>query len=75
MADRILNNEERHSQAWTKAKSYMEKRIALLRSRNDSDLDERKTARLRGSIAELKHLISLGEEIVIPHQDDELFKD
>lgn len=74
MADPVLTDEDRRSATWQKIKAYMDKRVELLRAKNDKNLDERKTALLRGSIAELKHLMNLGtERPMVP--DEDAFRD
>lgn len=66
---------DRNSATWAKLKKHMEARLVLLRARNDGDHDERKTNRLRGGIAELNYLMSLGDEKPLPPPEDALFKD
>lgn len=62
-----LNPGDRQSAAWQSLKNHYTKRLALLRQQNDTDQDERKTARLRGQIAEVKALLELENEMpVIP---------
>lgn len=70
----VIDQADRHSATWLKLKAYLEGRLASLDRRNRKDYDERKTARLRGSIAEIEHILSLGEEKLIPPPEDE-FKD
>lgn len=53
---------ERKDPVWVKLRAYMEKRITNLRTENDDDLDERKTADVRGQIKALKLLISLDRD-------------
>lgn len=55
----VVSELERQSPLWLKLKSHMEKRIAALRVKNDSDKDTEATAKLRGRIAELKILAAL----------------
>ena len=69
-----LTDIEAQSALWLKVKKMMEGRIASLRERNDGSLDERKTARVRGGIAELKYLISQGDKKPLPPPEDQ-FKD
>lgn len=70
----VLNELDRNSATWSKVKKYCEARIAALRARNDNDLDEQKTSRIRGSISELKHLMTLGDQQPKPPPEDQ-FKD
>lgn len=58
-----LKPEDIYSELWLRLSKHLEQRIASLRAQNDGDLDERKTAELRGRIAEAKALQSLGREI------------
>ena len=69
----VLNELDRRSATWLKVKKHLEERITLLRAKNDGDHDERKTARLRGSIAELKYLCNLDSEQPKAAPHDELF--
>jgi hypothetical protein len=61
MADPVLNENDLQSQSWLKLKRFLEERLAKLRAMNDNDLGETRTARLRGQIAEVRHLLSLAE--------------
>lgn len=54
--------EDRESRQWIRLREYMQGRIAMLRASNDESLPAKKTARLRGQIAELKHLLSLEKD-------------
>lgn len=56
-----LTNIERSSTAWLKLRDEINNRIGLLRVKNDGDLTEVETARLRGRIAALKDLVAWGE--------------
>ena len=46
--------------AWARLRGALADRIEHFRSMNEQDLDEVKTARVRGRIAELKELLALG---------------
>lgn len=54
-----LTQAERESHLWKKLMKHFEQRIANMRAQNDSDLDERTTARVRGRIAEVRDLMNL----------------
>lgn len=56
-----LDDTERHSSLWRKLAEYYQQRLALLRAKNDGDLDEARTARIRGQIAEVKQFLDLAE--------------
>ena len=75
MAQSPLDAVERNSSAWLKVKAHCEARLDLARKRNDGDHDMERTNRLRGGIAELQHLLTLGEEQMKPNPDDAKFKD
>jgi hypothetical protein len=51
------------SETWKAIAARTTARLADLRSRNDSALDEVKTAHLRGRISELKELLALGTPV------------
>mgnify|MGYP001574846979 FL=1 len=57
----LLTEIEKHSAVWQKIMKHLEERLSSLRARNDNDLDERRTARLRGRLAEIKHLLALDQ--------------
>ena len=44
---------------WDRLRADMEERLSVLRKRNDADLTETETARLRGQISEINHWLSL----------------
>lgn len=60
----VLTIEERRSVLWRKLEEHCANRLEIVRKDNDADRSETDTARLRGRIAELKYLISLGNESV-----------
>jgi hypothetical protein len=55
-----LSAGERRMSAWTNLEKHLHARLASLRAQNDNDLDETKTAKLRGRIAEVINLLALG---------------
>jgi hypothetical protein len=57
-----LNERQRGSDTWLLVTKYCEDRLAELRRQNDGDLDERRTARLRGRIAEIQKFLRAGED-------------
>lgn len=57
-----LTRDERHSALWKKLTEHLTERMNEARRRNDNDLNEIETARLRGRIKELSYLVSLGNE-------------
>lgn len=69
--DPVLELDDRRSAVWLKLKKHLEARLALLRARNDNHVDERKTAHLRGCIADVKYILSLGEgkTLAAPEED------
>lgn len=52
---------ETSSALWTRIKAHLEDRLSMLREKNDGNLDERQTARVRGRIDEVKSLLGAGE--------------
>lgn len=62
LVDFELEKHELESLIWKKISIQLEKRLESARKKNDSKLSEQDTARLRGRIAELKYLLSLGKE-------------
>lgn len=57
-----LTTGDKNSQAWLKVEAHCHYRLNTLRSMNDGDHDERKTAEIRGRIKELKNILSLGAD-------------
>lgn len=66
----LIAEHERGSVQWQKIRKYAEERLELLRKRNDADMEERKTARLRGQIRELKNLLALDKPVPETEADD-----
>lgn len=56
-----LTVQDVHSSTWVALRDYMRDRITQLREENDSG-DSEITAKRRGRIAELKDMLTLGEE-------------
>jgi len=64
----ILDLNDRQSPAWVKLKVHLLERLQDHRVKNDGNLTEAETAKLRGRIAEDLYILSLGEEkTVIKH--------
>ena len=57
-----LTSHQRTSDTWMAVTKYCEDRLATLRRQNDGDLDERRTAKVRGRIAEIQQFLRAGEE-------------
>lgn len=55
----VIDQVERSSFLLKKIKDHIETRISELRKKNDNDLEEKETARMRGRLAELKELLRL----------------
>jgi hypothetical protein len=51
---------ELRTSTWRRLEEHLNARLASLRAQNDNDLDEAKTAKLRGRIAEVINLLALG---------------
>lgn len=66
-----LLESERKSALWLKLEKHINERIDVMRRRNDGDLDDRETARLRGKIAAFKELLELGQDPPQLEADDQ----
>lgn len=62
MSDFALTPGERQHPLWLKLKAHLEERLAGHRLKNDNNLTQDETQKVRGRIAELKELLKLGEE-------------
>lgn len=58
----LLSAFDRISPVWTAIDKHLNERIEVLRSKNDGDLDQIETAKIRGRIAELRAMLDLGKE-------------
>jgi len=56
-----LNNIERESALWKKIEQYLIERIDVSRKKNDGDLDQFETAKLRGQLLAFKQVLALGD--------------
>lgn len=66
-----LSNEEKDSKLWTRLVEHFESKLMSLRIQNEGDKTEIETAKLRGRIAEIKSILSLGKETNAIRQDFE----
>lgn len=57
-----LYAEDKISSTWNRLQGYLTNRLYELRMQNDRPMDDKDTANLRGRIAEIKSLLSLGED-------------
>lgn len=71
----VITELERSSAVWQKLKPYYEARLASLRAKNDGNLTPEQTQRLRGQIAEVRGILSLGTDKPQVPNEAELFKD
>ena len=55
----MLTETEKHSSTWIKISKELERRLDVYRKKNDNDMTEYETFRLRGQIAEIKSLLKL----------------
>lgn len=62
---------EKQSALWRKIEAHLLSRLALMRQRNDGNLDPTETAKVRGRITELKDLIALGEPSPVDIADEQ----
>lgn len=75
MTDRVIEKNDRQSAVWLKLKKHLEAELDVLRKKNDGNLDEVKTANLRGGIRQLKAILALENDAPPPPDEDQLFKD
>lgn len=69
-----LEIHEAQGPLWTKLKKHLQSELESLRAKNDKDLPEQKTARLRGRIEQVKDLLAMGEP-GLPIEEQDIFKD
>lgn len=62
MAEFHLTDNDKASATWLRLRVHLEARLAAVRVSNDELISEFETALVRGSIRELKRLISLGKD-------------
>lgn len=65
-----LEPHEIQSPLWAKLQEHMEQQLADLRRRNDQDLDEIKTAKLRGRLLQIREFLLLASPPGDPEPDD-----
>lgn len=65
---RKLQPHEVESPLWRKLEGMLTARLNSLRKQNDGEHDERRTAKLRGRIAEVKFLLALAD-LSAPEQE------
>lgn len=58
----ILTEGDKLSPLWAKLQTYMDQRVVMLIGQLEGDKDPIQTAKLRGNIAELRALQSLGKD-------------
>lgn len=75
MTDRVLEPGDRQSAVWLKLKKHLEAELQRLRVKNDGNLDEKRTAILRGRIGEIKAILALENDAPPAPDEDKLFKD
>ena len=61
-----------HSAVWIKLNKFYEERLEFLRKKNDGDLDERGTIRLRAQISECKFFLALAEGLIPERSADDM---
>ena len=71
----VLTQLDRDSAAWKRLVEHYTARLAALRQQNDSDQTAEKTEKLRGRIAEVRYLLSLGTDRPEIPGEDKKFKD
>ena len=75
MTEPVITEGERRGAVWHKLSEYLDAQLTVLRTRNDKDLSEHVTARLRGRIDAVKALLSLGTDKPVLVSEDDIFKD
>lgn len=65
-----LTDLERHSALWRKLNEHLEDQLRICRLKNDGDMSDLETAKLRGRIAALKSIIALAEPSPIQVADE-----
>lgn len=58
-----LKQHERGSEVWLSLERHLAERLQTLRMQNDANQTDESTAHLRGRIAEIKSLLSLGKDL------------
>lgn len=67
-----LTESEIHTSVWKKVSEHFELRLDSLRDDNDCDLDQIKTANLRGRLKEIKYLLGIAHpELPVPLADND----
>ncbi len=61
-----LQPQDRTNPLWMRLEAHMRKQLAELRPRNDAHLPPKRTADIRGRIAQLKELLALANEPKTP---------
>lgn len=61
----VLTEQELNSPLWLRLKSYYDRRLQSMRTRNDGPLTNDDTLLLRGRIHEIKAFLSINESIPI----------
>ncbi len=61
--EHVLHPHDLQSAVWLKLERHYKGRLEELRRKNDGDLDDRATIRLRAQIAECKVFLALGENL------------
>lgn len=56
----MLSELERQSSVWLKIEAHLNEQLNSLRQQNDGEMSAEATSRLRGRIAQLKSILSLG---------------
>lgn len=64
--ERVLTNADVHTAIWKRLEAHLTERLASLRTRNDGNLTQEETAKLRGRIAEIKAFLDLAASPVQP---------
>lgn len=57
---------EKHSSAWQRLHAHYQARLKELREKNDTMMSETERCKLLGKIEEVKELLALNNDLVVP---------
>lgn len=68
----LLDANDKKSPLWVKIKTHYEQRLEMLRRKNDKRRSDEETDYLRGRIAEVKELLTLGDSPTPAQEADDV---
>lgn len=66
----VISEFEAKGGTWLRVKAHLERRLALMRAKNDASMGIEKTERLRGRIQEIKNLMALDKPTPPAEEND-----